>query len=303
MILALVLLAAAPQVTLSAPSMLVSGAPFVAHVEFVAPAGGASLPSWALGAAAFTVDGKPLAAGQGSAKIELLAGQKLVNELDLSELISKSKPTNGAKFKLGLASELGSAPAVDVSYRELAVAEAGLDFMKLPAEELSKYHVYMQTNRGDMEMEFWPDVAPGHVRNFLDLCYTHFYDGKTFHRVIPGFMIQGGDPKGDGTGDGPRPLKAEFSDRKHVRGVLSMARQGTPNTPGPQDPLKDTASCQFFVMAATAPSLDGNYSAFGKVVTGLEVIDKIVNTRRGANDKPFEPQVIQKAIVFKAPAK
>src|SRR6185295_18674200 len=169
----------------------------------------------------------------------------------------------------------------------MQAAEKGLDFMKMPLADLAGYRVVMETSRGNLEIQLWPDVAPNHVRNFLDLCYSGFYDGKTFHRVIPGIMIQGGDPRGDGTGDGPRPLKAEFSDRKHVRGVLSMARRGTPNTPGAQDPLKDTASCQFFIMATTRSDLDGNYSAFGKVVSGLEVIDKIINTRRGANDKPF----------------
>ncbi|MBI5364517.1 MAG: peptidylprolyl isomerase [Planctomycetes bacterium] len=150
----------------------------------------------------------------------------------------------------------------------------------------------MQTNRGDLEMEFWPETAPNHVRNFLDLCYTGFYNGLGFHRVIPGFMIQGGDPTGTGSGNGPRSLKAEFSKDpkyKHVAGVLSMARSANP----------DSASCQFFVMHATSPHLDGQYSAFGKLTSGLDVIEKIVNTPRGGQDKPNTPQTIVKATVIK----
>ncbi|MBK7875407.1 MAG: peptidylprolyl isomerase [Planctomycetes bacterium] len=157
--------------------------------------------------------------------------------------------------------------------------------------ELAKYHVILQTNRGDMEVEFWPETAPNHVRNFLDLCYTGFYNGLTFHRVIPGFMIQGGDPTGTGTGNGPRSLKAEFSrdpKYKHVAGVLSMARSQNP----------DSASCQFFVMHGTSPHLDGQYSAFGKLVSGLDAVEKIVNSKKGSGDKPIEPQTIVKATVI-----
>jgi peptidyl-prolyl cis-trans isomerase B (cyclophilin B) len=168
-------------------------------------------------------------------------------------------------------------------------APAGLDFMKMPAADLSKYHVVLETNQGNLEVEFWPEDAPNHVRNFLDLAYTGFYDGTTFHRVIPGFMIQGGDPTGTGTGDGKRRLKAEFNKRKHEAGVLSMARSSSP----------DSASCQFFVMHARSPHLDGQYSAFGKLVSGLDVVEKIVNVKRNASDKPNEPQKILKARVVK----
>ena len=171
-------------------------------------------------------------------------------------------------------------------------AETNLDFMKMPAGDLSKYHVILETNQGNLEVEFWPDDAPNHVRNFLDLAYTGFYDGTTFHRVIPGFMIQGGDPTGTGTGDGKRKLKAEFNRKKHEPGVLSMARSSSP----------DSASCQFFVMHERSPHLDGQYSAFGKVVKGLDVVEKIVNVKRNASDKPNEKQTILKAKVIKVPA-
>jgi peptidyl-prolyl cis-trans isomerase B (cyclophilin B) len=150
--------------------------------------------------------------------------------------------------------------------------------------------VILRTVRGDITVKFWPDVAPNHVRNFLDLSYTGFYKGTTFHRVIPGFMIQGGDPTGTGTGSGPRQLQSEFqAQKKHLRGVLSMARSSDPNS----------ASCQFFIMHAAAPSLDNQYSAFGEVVTGMDAVDKIVNTPRGGNDKPKEPQTILEALVVR----
>jgi peptidyl-prolyl cis-trans isomerase B (cyclophilin B) len=171
-------------------------------------------------------------------------------------------------------------------------AETGLDFMKMPVGDLSKYHVVLETNQGNMEAEFWPDVAPNHVRNFLDLAYTGFYDGTTFHRVIPGFMIQGGDPTGTGTGDGKRKLKAEFNKMKHDAGVLSMARSASP----------DSASCQFFVMHARSTHLDGQYSGFGKLVSGLDVVDKIAKTKTKPGDKPVETQKILKARVVKAQA-
>jgi peptidyl-prolyl cis-trans isomerase B (cyclophilin B) len=172
-------------------------------------------------------------------------------------------------------------------------AEKGLDFIKMPITDLTGFHVVLETVSGSMELEFWPDVAPNHVRNFLDLCHTGFYDGKTFHRVIPGFMIQGGDPKGDGTGDGPRRLKAEFNDRKHVPGVISMARSSDPNS----------ASCQFFIMHKAYPSLDRQYSCFGKLVSGLDVVDRIANVKRISQDKPNEPQRIVKASVVKVTTK
>jgi len=171
----------------------------------------------------------------------------------------------------------------------MQAAETGLKFLEMPASELANFHVVLDTNQGEMEVEFWPDVAPNHVRNFLDLAYSGFYDKKTFHRVIPGFMIQGGCPQGSGMGDGPRRLKAEFNSKKHVKGVLSMARSSNP----------DSASCQFFVMHAASPHLDGQYSGFGKLVRGLETLDKIAGTRTGGNDKPASTQMINKASVVR----
>ena len=152
-----------------------------------------------------------------------------------------------------------------------------------------KFNVLLQTNHGEMIVEFWPDVAPMHVRNFLDLSYTNFYSGVTFHRVMPGFMIQGGDPTGSGNGNGPRTLQAEFNDRSHERGVLSMARTEDPNS----------ASCQFFIMHAPAPGLDHQYSAFGRLIAGYETLDAIATTPT-TQDRPNDPQKILKATVIRA---
>src|SRR3954447_16576616 len=149
----------------------------------------------------------------------------------------------------------------------------------------------IETTAGTMSVEFWPDVAPGHVKNFVDLAKSGFYDGKIFHRVIPGFMIQGGCPTGTGTGsNGNVRLKAEFNnrpDRKHTRGVLSMARSSDPNS----------ASCQFFIMHQDSPHLDGQYSAFGKVTSGIEAVDKIVSSPTGPGDRPKNPPKIVKITV------
>jgi peptidyl-prolyl cis-trans isomerase B (cyclophilin B) len=142
-------------------------------------------------------------------------------------------------------------------------------------------------SHGEIEIEFFQDKAPGHVKNFLDLARKGTYDSTTFHRVIPGFMIQGGDPntkdpKGPrarhGTGGPGYTIKAEFNDTPHKRGVVSMARS--------QDP--DSAGCQFFICVADASFLDRQYTAFGRVVRGMEVADKIVNSPRDSKDNPNE---------------
>lgn len=143
-------------------------------------------------------------------------------------------------------------------------------------------------NYGDMIVELYPEYAPITVNNFLKLVDEKFYDNLTFHRIIEGFMIQGGDPKGDGTGGSKDKIKGEFKANgvnnplKHTKGVISMARTMMPNS----------ASSQFFIMHVDAPHLDGMYAAFGKVVSGLEVIDKIASVATDHNDKPLEPVVI-----------
>ncbi|HAI12623.1 MAG TPA: peptidylprolyl isomerase [Phycisphaerales bacterium] len=127
--------------------------------------------------------------------------------------------------------------------------------------------VKLETSEGTMVVELWPDVAPGHTENFLKLVGQGFYDGLSFHRILPEFVIQGGCPRGDGTGGPGWNIKAEFNDRKHEKGVLSMARSGDP----------DSAGSQFFVCLGRerCQHLDGQYTAFGKVIEGLDIVDKI----------------------------
>ena len=143
----------------------------------------------------------------------------------------------------------------------------------------------IETRLGDIELELQNDIAPGHVKNFKDLAGKGFYDGTTFHRVIPGFMIQGGDPntKSDdrsthGMGGPGYTIKAEFSSTPHTRGVLSMARS--------QDP--DSAGSQFFVVVKDSSFLDNQYTVFGRVTKGMDVVDKIVSVPRDSKDNPDE---------------
>ncbi|MFT5426032.1 MAG: peptidyl-prolyl cis-trans isomerase B (cyclophilin B) [Gammaproteobacteria bacterium] len=143
----------------------------------------------------------------------------------------------------------------------------------------------IETKFGNIELKLFPDVAPGHVENFLKLAKSGFYDGTVFHRVIPGFMIQGGDPnsKGSdrsihGTGGPGYSIKAEFSDKPHVRGVLSMARSSAP----------DSAGSQFFIVIKESSFLNNQYTVFGEVISGLDVADKIVSQERDARDNPLE---------------
>ena len=140
----------------------------------------------------------------------------------------------------------------------------------------------------EMKGERYPEVAPQSVGNFTALANSGFYDGLTFHRVIPGFMIQGGDPKGIGMGGPGYCIKGEFAANgvdnplKHTYGVLSMARSMMP----------DSAGSQFFIMTSDSPHLDGQYAAFGKVLEGMDVAEDVVKTKRDASDKPLEPQVM-----------
>ncbi|MDR1059927.1 MAG: peptidylprolyl isomerase [Clostridiales bacterium] len=150
---------------------------------------------------------------------------------------------------------------------------------------------------GKIEIELYPDIAPNTVSNFIALANSGFYDGVIFHRVIPGFMIQGGDPDGTGRGGPGYRIKGEFAnngytdnDLKHVRGVISMARQGNQANP---PAAYDTAGSQFFIMVADSPYLDSDYAAFGEVVSGMDVADEIVSAQTDASDKPLKDQKIK----------
>ncbi len=148
-------------------------------------------------------------------------------------------------------------------------------------------------NGGTMKAELYPDVAPNTVNNFIALAKSGFYDGLIFHRVIPGFMIQGGDPQGVGMGGPGYCIKGEFAqngfqnDLAHTRGVLSMARAMDP----------DSAGSQFFIMVDDAPHLDGGYAAFGKVIEGMDTADGIVSAKRDYNDRPQQDQRMKKVTV------
>jgi len=148
---------------------------------------------------------------------------------------------------------------------------------------MSDAKALIETPLGTITLKFFPDVAPGHVKNFIDLAKKGFYDGTTFHRVIPGFMIQGGDPNSKdankskhGQGGPGYTIKAEFNNRPHKRGTLSMARAGHP----------DSAGSQFFICVKDSSFLDNQYTVFGEVESGIEVVDKIVSQPRDKNDNP-----------------
>ncbi len=148
-------------------------------------------------------------------------------------------------------------------------------------------------NGNQMKVELYPEIAPNTVNNFISLVKKGFYNGVIFHRVIPGFMIQGGDPQGLGIGGPGYSIKGEFSgngfknDLRHTKGVLSMARSQSPNSAG----------SQFFIMTATSPHLDGQYAAFGKVIEGIEEADRIVSVDRNHQDKPYEEQKMKEVTV------
>lgn len=153
--------------------------------------------------------------------------------------------------------------------------------------------VTIKTTQGTIKVELYPDVAPNTVNNFISLVQKGFYDGTIFHRVIPGFMIQGGDPEGTGMGGPGYGIKGEFAangvpnDLKHTTGVISMARSQ----------LKDSAGSQFFIMVADAPHLDGQYAAFGKVTEGIDVAQAIVSAPRDRMDRPHEDQIMEQVTV------
>jgi peptidyl-prolyl cis-trans isomerase B (cyclophilin B) len=180
-----------------------------------------------------------------------------------------------------LAGGAGSALADEKVQATPAPAGEKAKVTPAPAGEIA----VIETRLGNIELEFFEDKAPGHVKNFKTLAKTGFYNGTLFHRVIPGFMIQGGDSNSKnpdrsthGTGGPGYSIKAEFNDTKHDRGVLSMARSQDPNSAG----------SQFFIVVKAANFLDGKYTAFGKVIKGMDVADKIVNSSRDPRDNPLE---------------
>jgi peptidyl-prolyl cis-trans isomerase B (cyclophilin B) len=183
------------------------------------------------------------------------------------------------------------AVAVGICISVAAYAQYGMPALKTitvspeESKKMSETKAIIETKFGNMTIKFFPDVAPGHVKNFIDLAKKGFYDGTIFHRVIPGFMIQGGDPNSKdanksrhGTGGPGYTIKAEFNSKPHKRGVLSMARSASP----------DSAGSQFFIVVKDSNFLDRQYTVFGEVESGIEVADKIVSQPRDGNDNPNE---------------
>jgi peptidyl-prolyl cis-trans isomerase B (cyclophilin B) len=169
-------------------------------------------------------------------------------------------------------------------------------FTQEEIKKMSETIALIQTKFGNIELKFFPEVAPNHVSNFIELAKKGEYDGTTFHRVIPGFMIQGGDPNSKnpdrskhGMGGPGYTIKAEFNDKNHKRGTLSMARAAHP----------DSAGSQFFICVVDSPFLNKKYTVLGEVVSGMEVADKIVSQQRDRNDNPLERIEIKVKIVEK----
>jgi peptidyl-prolyl cis-trans isomerase B (cyclophilin B) len=170
------------------------------------------------------------------------------------------------------------------------------NFTQEEVKRMSETRAMIETRFGNMELKFSPDVAPNHVTNLIELGKKGFYDGTTFHRVIPRFMIQGGDPNSKnpdrskhGMGGPGFTIKAEFNDKPHKRGTLSMARAGHP----------DSAGSQFFICVTDSFFLDKQYTVFGEIVSGIEVVDKIVGQPRDKNDNPIERIEMKVKIVEK----
>jgi peptidyl-prolyl cis-trans isomerase B (cyclophilin B) len=178
----------------------------------------------------------------------------------------------------------------------VTAAQAELKHKQFTKEEIKKMaetRAVIETALGNMEIKFFPDVAPNHVNNFIELAKKGFYDGTTFHRVIPGFMIQGGDPNSKspdksrhGMGGPGYTIKAEFNPKSHKRGILSMARSAQP----------DSAGSQFFICVEDALFLDRQYTVFGEVVSGMEIADKIVSKPRDKMDNPLD-RIEMKVII------
>jgi cyclophilin family peptidyl-prolyl cis-trans isomerase len=301
-------------VTISAPVLALEGEPWPVTVDVQAGSERASqVPLWAFTEAAFELAGK-VEVERPEGTLQLAPGQKISTTLDLVALLA----TRGAEqpTQVELRHALADAP---VTAQWLRRAETGIDFMTLPAEQLGDYNVVLQTTSGPIWLQLWPDVAPNHVRNFLDLANTGYYDGSRYHRVIPGFMVQSG--RASEGRPAPRSVKAEFNTRRHVTGVLSAARAGNDI---------DSATSEFFLVHRPAPHLDGQYTGYGSIVPDhapsfatLETLVKSVENNYAVVrellrafpidpnhdlvqmviNTPRPPQEIVRAIVVKAPPK
>lgn len=282
--------AVAPSVIWDASELWVAGSDYWVTLSIEAPSGGMQLPIWALTPAAFDLGGKALGE-RPAGVIPMAPGQLVETRLNLTGAIALIAPKGAFALTCAIP---GSVKSLEVLSPQ-PLAEK-FDFMTIPVEDLSGFEVVMLTNRGALWFELWPDVAPNHVRNFLDLSSSGYYDGSNFHRVVPGFMIQGGGAQPGKPA--PRKVDAEFNSRKHHAGVLSAARFGNDI---------NSHTSQFFVMHKNYPSLNGRYTPYGKLKSGMEVVERIVitgdsrysqNTPKGYT--PTTPQDILRAIVVRA---
>jgi cyclophilin family peptidyl-prolyl cis-trans isomerase len=209
----------------------------------------------------------------------------------------KNEPASGTQTEsTSTTGSTGTAPASATTRTAAAPAAENKETNAMTDTEPKVAELH--TSAGQIDIRFFPDVAPNHVNNFLTLAEKGFYNGTKFHRVIPGFMIQGGDPntiKGDpytwGTGGSPTRLKAEFNKISHKRGIVSMARSQDPNS----------ASSQFFIVTSDSTFLDNQYTVFGQVLKGMDVADKIVNGK-AANERPVAPVSIDSITIRPATA-
>jgi peptidyl-prolyl cis-trans isomerase B (cyclophilin B) len=240
-----------------------------------------------------TIDGKPgpkIVERATGGNVTLVGGTKVERliSLDLGRIMPSLKKNGVTRVSF----EWVGLPGVS------AIVNIAPDLKGVNIDDLDLRHtkVLLVTNYGDMLLKFYADKAPNHARNFIKLAKDGFYDGTRFHRVIKGFMLQGGCPntkKGatgqPGTGGPGYKINAEFNDTRHVKGVLSMARGGDPNSAG----------CQFFVVHRVSPHLDGSYTAFGELVTGHDTLDKIAAVAVGgpSNSTPIKPVHLKAAIV------
>jgi len=167
------------------------------------------------------------------------------------------------------------------------VAVLSGDFASLTPAQMEKLQAVLETNKGVIKFKFYPDGAPESCRNFIKLATTNFYNGLIFHRIIAGFMIQGGDPQGTGGGGPGYNVKAEFNSHQHLAGTVAMARASDP----------DSAGSQFYICLAPQPMLDGKYTVFGQVTEGMSVVQALGSVATGAEDRPVEPQTMTKVYI------
>lgn len=214
----------------------------------------------------------------------------------LAVAVASCTPASTANNETTAATETNttsSATATEATVPPATTSSAAAEENK-PMSQYENKVAEIHTSAGEIDIRFFPDVAPNHVKNFIDLAEKGFYNGSKFHRVIPGFMIQGGDPNTIsgapstwGTGGSGKNVAAEFNSVSHKRGIVSMARSNDPNS----------ASSQFFIVTSDSTFLDKQYTVFGQVTKGMDVADKIVSAPRDASDRPNNPTTIDKIVI------